>query len=85
MPLVEDTTDVTSDVSYREKESDMNETLQEFVDSRGVEMRVDRQNGVIRGAKILGVHSRNGRTYLPETLAEAARLYEDRWRRPSRI
>ena len=25
----------------------MNETLQEFVDSRGVEMRVDRRNGVI--------------------------------------
>ena len=55
----------------------MNETLQEFVDSRGVEMRVDRQNGVIRGAKILGIHSRNGRTYLPEALIEAARLYEE--------
>ncbi len=55
----------------------MNETLQEFVDSRGVDMRVDRQNGVIRGAKILGIHSRNGRTYLPEALTEAARLYEE--------
>ena len=55
----------------------MNETLQEFVDSRGIEMRVDRQNGVIRGVKVLGVESRNGRTYLPEALAEAARLYEE--------
>ena len=55
----------------------MNETLQEFVDSRGVAMRVDRKNGVIRGVKILGVHSRNGRTYLPEALIEAARLYEE--------
>ena len=54
-----------------------NETLQEFVDSRGVEMRVDRHRGVIRGVKILGIESRNGRTYLPEALAEAARLYEE--------
>jgi len=55
----------------------MTETLQEFVDSRGIAMRVDRQAGVIRGVKILGLQSRNGRTYLPEALAQAARLYED--------
>jgi hypothetical protein len=55
----------------------MNETLQEFVDSRGVRMRLDRQNAVIRGVKILGVASRNGRSYLPEALAEAAALYEE--------
>ena len=55
----------------------MTETLQEFFDSRGVRMRVDRQAGVIRGVKILGLESRNGRTYLPEALAQAARLYED--------
>jgi hypothetical protein len=54
----------------------MNELLQEFVDSRGTSMRVDRQRGVIRGVKILGRHSRNGRTYLPEALQQAARLYE---------
>ncbi len=40
-------------------------------------MRVDRQAGVIRGVKLLGLESRNGRTYLPETLAQAAPLYED--------
>ncbi len=55
----------------------MTETLQEYSNSRGVQMRVDRGAGVIRGVKILGMHSRNGRTYLPEALAEAARLYED--------
>ncbi len=55
----------------------MTETLQEFCDSRGVAMRVDRQAGVIRGAKILGLRSRNGRAYLPETLKQAATLYED--------
>ena len=55
----------------------MTETLQEFFDSRGVPMRVDRAAGVIRGVKILGLKSRNGRTYLPETLTQAAQLYED--------
>ena len=55
----------------------MTETLQEYSNSRGVQMRVERAAGVIRGVKILGLHSRNGRTYLPEALAEAARLYED--------
>lgn len=54
----------------------MTETLQEFCDSRGVQMRVDREAGVIRGVKILGLQSRNGRTYLPEALSQAARLYE---------
>ena len=55
----------------------MTDMLQEFCDSRGVSMRVDRQTGVIRGVKLLGLESRNGRTYLPEALAQAARLYED--------
>ena len=54
-----------------------NQTLQEFVDSRGVDMRVERQSGIIRGVKILGLTSRNGRTYLPEALDKAARLYEN--------
>jgi hypothetical protein len=51
--------------------------LQEFCDSRGVMIRVDRQAGVIRGVKVLGLESRNGRTYLPEALTQAAPLYED--------
>jgi hypothetical protein len=54
----------------------MPEMLQEYADSRGVAVEVDRQAGVIRGVKILGLESRNGRTYLPEALAEAAPLYE---------
>jgi hypothetical protein len=55
----------------------MTETLQEYCDSRGVRMRVDREEGVIRGVKILGLQSRNRRSYLPEALVQAARLYED--------
>jgi hypothetical protein len=54
----------------------MSETLREFVDSRGVAIRVDRQSGVIRGVKVLGLKSRNGRTYLPDALIQAASLYE---------
>lgn len=54
----------------------MHENLQEFVDSRGVAMRVDPQAGIIRGVKILGLQSRNGRTYLPSALAGAVALYE---------
>jgi hypothetical protein len=54
----------------------MTETLLEYCDSRGVPVRVDRSAGVIRGVKILGLHSRNGREYLAETLRRAAALYE---------
>ena len=54
----------------------MSETLQEYVDSRGLTVRVDAAAGVIRGVKILGLESRNGRTYLPEALTRAIPLYE---------
>jgi len=54
----------------------MQEMLQEYVDSRGASVCVDRAAGVIHGVKILGLESRNGRSYLPEALAQAAPLYE---------
>ena len=54
----------------------MNETLREYVDSRGVKMRVDRREGIIHGVKILGLNSRNGRRYPVETLMRAVELYE---------
>jgi hypothetical protein len=54
----------------------MIETLQEFADARGAPLRVDRTRAVIQGVKILGLSSRNGRTYLPEALGEARGLYE---------
>jgi hypothetical protein len=60
----------------KQKGNQMNETLLEFCDSRGVQVRVDRSAGVIRGVKILGLRSRNGREYLPEALGRAAALYE---------
>lgn len=54
----------------------MHEPLQEFADSRGLAVAIDRQGGIIRGVKILGVKSQNGRTYLPEAIERAAPLYE---------
>ena len=39
-------------------------------------MRVDAEKGILRGVKILGLRSRNGRAYLPEALKRAATLYE---------
>ncbi len=48
----------------------------EFTDSRGVKLRVDRDKGIIEGVKILGLESKNGRTYLKETIARAVALYE---------
>jgi len=38
--------------------------------------RVDRDAGVIRGVKILGQESKNGRSYSEAALAQAAELYE---------
>jgi hypothetical protein len=54
----------------------MPEHLQEFVDSQGLELRVDAERGVLRGVKLLGLTSRNGRTYQEAALADAATLYE---------
>ncbi len=50
------------------------ETLTEFTDSRGVKLGVE--EGLLRGVKILGMRSANGRTYPKETLARAVALYE---------
>ncbi|MCS7306263.1 MAG: hypothetical protein NZ602_14290 [Thermoguttaceae bacterium] len=52
------------------------ETLLEFADWQTTALRVDRQAGLIRGVKVLGLKSRNGRVYLPEALQEAVHLYE---------
>ncbi|MBI2826714.1 MAG: hypothetical protein HYX69_18740 [Planctomycetia bacterium] len=54
----------------------MAEPLVEFIDSRALSLRVDREAGVIRGVKVLGLESQNGRSYLAEALAAAVGLYE---------
>ena len=55
----------------------MAEVLQEFVDSRGVAMSVDRNLGVLRGVKLIGLESRNGRRYRESALEQAKSLYEE--------
>lgn len=54
----------------------MSELLQEYVDSGSQRLRVDRAAGVIRGVKLLGLNSRNGRRYREEALSGAIGLYE---------
>lgn len=44
----------------------------------GDSLKVDRETGVIRGVKILGSVSKNGRTYTEKAMREAATLYEGR-------
>lgn len=54
----------------------MAQPLQEYVDSRGVAMTVDRQIGILRGVKLIGLESRNDRRYRESALSGAATLYE---------
>ncbi|MEQ9379931.1 MAG: hypothetical protein RJP95_03655 [Pirellulales bacterium] len=42
----------------------------------GTRARVDRSAGIIRGVKILGRESTNGRTYTPEAIRNALPMYE---------
>src|SRR3972149_3888978 len=46
-----------------------------FTERAIISGRVDRAAGIIRGVKILGEHSRNGRRYTPEAMREATHLY----------
>jgi hypothetical protein len=50
--------------------------LQEFCTNRNVSLRIDRAAGLLRGVKLLGITSRNGREYPDAVLQRAARLYE---------
>ncbi len=54
----------------------MSELIQEFVSSNSQRLRVDRDAGVIRGVKLLGLASRNGRRYRERALVDAIGLYE---------
>jgi hypothetical protein len=54
----------------------LNEQITEFVNSGQADLRVDRELGVVRGVKILGLTSKNNRTYLHEALTRAIPLYE---------
>lgn len=50
--------------------------LTEYADNAGRSLSVDSANGVVRGVKLLGLTSANGREYMPEALVSARALYE---------
>jgi hypothetical protein len=52
------------------------EIIQEYATSNGQQLRVDRDAGVIKGVKILGLSSKNNRIYEPAAVAKAIPLYE---------
>jgi hypothetical protein len=52
------------------------ERILEYACSRGLRPQVDAEAGVIEGVKILGLESRNGRSYRAAAVAAAAELYE---------
>ena len=52
------------------------ERFQEITVNRGVPLHVDREQGLIRGVKILGLASANGREYDRAAVDEAKGLYE---------
>ena len=54
----------------------MSELLQEYFDSRGVTVQVEPQAGILRGVKLIGLESRNGRRYQESALDRAVSLYE---------
>lgn len=54
----------------------MQQNLTELWDSRDQHVRIDREAGVLRGVKILGLESRNRRRYPPEALGQAIEQYE---------
>lgn len=54
-----------------------NENVLEFFDFSSPQRKIDKENGVVSGVKILGVKSRNNRVYPLATLRDAAPLYEN--------
>ncbi|RMF91675.1 MAG: hypothetical protein D6741_15820, partial [Planctomycetota bacterium] len=55
----------------------MPERIVEYAPWRGNAPAVDAEAGVIRGVKILGLRSRNGRIYRADALRRAVALYEE--------
>jgi hypothetical protein len=50
--------------------------LCEYCGLTDIAPQIDRSRGILRGVKLLGLRSQNGRVYLPEALAGAVGLYE---------
>lgn len=55
----------------------MQESIREFTNTARRDLRIDREQGVLHGVKIIGSQSRNGRLYPDDTLRDAIHLYEN--------
>jgi len=64
------------DMSKSKATNTQRERLAESIQQEIGTDRIDSAAGVIRGVKVLGRESKNGRTYSDRALADAARLYE---------
>lgn len=53
------------------------EQIQEYFDCRDVGLKVDAEKGIIRGVKVLGLESKNGRIYTESAIRTAAHLYSE--------
>jgi len=53
------------------------ENLLEYVDSAGTTLRIDKNAGILRGVKLIGLISQNGRRYRETALTNAEGLYEE--------
>jgi hypothetical protein len=73
---VGDTSEATVEAPLVVEEQAVQEPLQEYVQSAGRRLRVDVRRGVLRGVKLLGLRSRNGRRYEESALRKAIGLYE---------
>lgn len=54
----------------------MYQRFEEYCHTRGTPLAIDRASGVLKGVKLLGLTSRNGRVYRESALAKALPLYE---------
>ncbi|NLS92722.1 MAG: hypothetical protein GXX96_11250 [Planctomycetaceae bacterium] len=54
----------------------MSHTIQDYVDCRGLAIQPDREHGIIRGVRVLGLSSAAGRSYQAEAVRKAAPLFE---------
>lgn len=52
------------------------EPLVEYTSNAGNSLTVDREKGIIRGVKLLGLESRNRRSFRPEALKQSITLFE---------
>jgi hypothetical protein len=66
----------TSEATVEAPQVGEEQAVQEYVQSAGRTLRVDAGRGVLRGVKLLGLRSRNGRRYEESALRRAIGLYE---------